>query len=522
MRNGAGQAATTPPPFPTSGPVPVATDRPFAELPTELRVDGTTLVVDLAGVAVDDLPAARLTGPRATVPAEVAASATGVTLRFPLLVTRWGVPGLALPAGGYAVELDGDATPVPARPGPVAVHHQLFRAEARVTAGVVTVRVAPPFADHEQRPRPHRDHRQVFLRGRTSPQNAVYFESFYGRSASDNPAAIDRALAALRPDVTRYWSVTDGSVAVPEGAVRLVEGTDEWWRVRAEARVYVINDWLRWTFHRRPYQHVLQTWHGTPLKRLALDRRAVSLRTRSAVIRQQARWDALLSQNSFCTTALQSAYRVRCPVWELGYPRNDVLAEPDRAPAIRAAVGVPAGARVVLYAPTWRDDQDAMVDHLDTAAFAAALPPDHVLLVRGHSRTLAHGADHSGGRLIDVTSYPDMAHLMLLADVLVTDYSSSMFDFARTGRPIVFYAPDSDHFAERLRGFYFDIYEHAPGPVVTTADEVLDAVRGLDTVAAQYREPYAAWRERFTPTDDGRAGERVVQRMLDEGWLLPG
>ena len=83
-----------------------------------------------------------------------------------------------------------------------------------------------------------------------------------------------------------------------------------------------------------------------------------------------------------------------------------------------------------------------MVDHLDVTAFAHALGPNHVLLVRGHSSTWEHGRDHAASGLIDVTGYPDVTDLLLVADVLITDYSSVMFDWVSTGRPIVFFVPD--------------------------------------------------------------------------------
>jgi CDP-glycerol glycerophosphotransferase (TagB/SpsB family) len=139
--------------------------------------------------------------------------------------------------------------------------------------------------------------------------------------------------------------------------------------------------------------------------------------------------------------------------------------------------------------------------------------------VRGHSRTLGQGQELRGDRLVDVTSYPDAAELMLVADLLVTDYSSVMFDFAATGKPMIFFTPDLDHYSDVLRGFYFDLLADAPGPVVTTREQLLDAVRDAPRAADKYAERYAAWRARFTPHDDGHAAERVVQRMLDERWL---
>ncbi len=497
-----------------------------------VRLDATTLTVQVCGLAADT-SVARLDGARGGVDAEVGRAEDGtVTATFALLVSRWGSPDLALPSGDYSLVLgdgplvlgdgpaDVSAAPATTRVDVVTadrptLRHHLFRADVVDEAGGLVLRVGAPLADDEARPVPHRNLRQAFLRGRVTPENAVYFESFYGRSASDNPLAIDRTLARLHPQVRRYWSVADGSVAVPPGAVPIIEGSKEWWRVRAEARVFVINDWLRFSFRRRKHQHVLQTWHGTMLKRLALDRADITVRRRSAVMRQQHRWDALIAQNPYSTAIFRSAYAFRAPIWETGYPRNDVLAHPERVAAVRAVVGVPDGARLVLYAPTWRDDRAEMVDYLDLVAFAADLPEDHVLLVRGHSRTLSAGRDVHGVRLIDVTSYPDMAELKLIADVLVTDYSSVMFDFASTGKPMVFFTPDLAYYGDVVRGFYFDLPAEAPGPVVTTPADLRDAILGEDN----YAPARAAWKQRFTPWDDGRASERIVRRMFAEGWL---
>jgi CDP-glycerol glycerophosphotransferase len=112
-----------------------------------------------------------------------------------------------------------------------------------------------------------------------------------------------------------------------------------------------------------------------------------------------------------------------------------------------------------------------------------------------------------------------MADMLLIADVLVTDYSSVMFDFAATGRPMVFFTPDLAHYSEDLRGFYFDLLAEAPGPVVQTRDELRDAILEAEAHRPGFEARARAWAERFAPHDDGGAGERVVTRMIDAGWL---
>jgi CDP-glycerol glycerophosphotransferase len=479
--------------------------------------DGPVLMVTIDPLGpVEEI---RLDGARTQRMADSPTVAEGrVTAAFRMLSPHWGTPGLSMPSGDYRLTLDGTTRAEVATELPGELRHPLFRARVLSMAGGLVLRVSAPLADDERGARAQKRLEREYRRSRPIPEDAVFFESFYGQSSSDNPLGIDRALAGIRPQAARYWSVVDGSVAVPEGAVPLIEGSREWWRVRSAARVFVVNDWLRKRFVRRSHQHVLQTWHGTMLKRLALDRDP-GVRTRLAVKRESRRWDALLAQNPYSAEIFRSAYDMRRPIWQEGYPRNDVFADTTRIPAVRRSLSLPDGARVVLYAPTWRDDRTEMVDYVDLASFAGELGDDHVLLVRGHSRTLRYGRDLAADRLIDVTSYPNMADLLQVADVFVTDYSSAMFDVMGTDKPLIFFTPDLAHYSTDLRGFYFDLLAEAPGPVVQDRDNLLAAIRGADAAAPAFAARRAAWRARFTPLDDGSAGDRVVRRLLAEGWL---
>lgn len=345
---------------------------------------------------------------------------------------------------------------------------------------------------------------------------SIFFESFYGRIVGDNPLAIDAALTAQRPDLTRFWSVADPSIAVPEGATPVLEGTPPWHEARREARLLVVNDWLRYDFRPGTHQHVLQTWHGTPLKRLALSRRGLHPRRRLAAIKESRRWDILLAQNLFAAAALRRAYAFRGPVWVEGYPRNDILTTGDGG-ATRRALGIAADARVLLYAPTWRDGAQTMIGVLDLHRLAA--DTESTVLVRGHTRTppakTAREQADPAHVVIDVTAHPDTAALMCAADALITDYSSVMFDFPITGRPIYFFVPDLTEYAARTRGFTFDLEASAPGPLTTTQDALTAALtQGPDPSGT---ERYQRWRDRFTSREDGHAAERVVARILDQG-----
>ena len=489
---------------------------------------GATLVLSGTG----DRPASvEVVGPRARTRAVL--TGRGKTWRavVPLRAARWGGPELPLPGGTYEVRIVPTA-PSPAAGAPGGDADSVGTAEERsilppealplTQLGTLraqldgwTLRIGPPVDPAYDSGEGQDALERRYATRLTSFENAVFFESFYGRNASCNPLAIDRELARRAPGITRYWSVVDLSVAVPEGAIAVVEGSPEWWRARGSARLLVVNDWLRRRFVRRRGQIVLQTWHGTPLKRLALHRPGFDPRRMAAVVRESRRWNILLAQNPYAARILGKAYAfLTRPVWVEGYPRNDVLTTGDGG-ATREALGIRPNERVLLYAPTWRDDRDQIVDFVDPARLAAAT--DSVVLVRGHSRTLLPGRDAEGPRVIDVTGFPDTSMLLLAADALITDYSSVMFDFSVTGKPMYFLVPDMEHYRGELRGFYFDLAAHAPGPVVRGEDELVRAV--VESDPEPYAQKYRAWRERFNARDDGHAAERVVARILDQGFL---
>jgi CDP-glycerol glycerophosphotransferase len=453
-----------------------------------------------------------------------------------LLTSRWGGPKLAPPSGRYRVELAGvhaaelataTSTTTPVAPAAPSADTASL-AEPTLVDGVcvvevdlaaATVEFSAPLAEAERGPAQQARLEAVYRSGSPTPLDAVFFESFYGQNASCNPLAIDREIAASHPTVARYWSVADASVAVPDGAIAIIDGSEEWWRIRGGARLLVVNDWLRKRFRRRSHQTVLQTWHGTPLKRIALTRRGLRPRAALATLLERARWDNLLSQNTYSSRIFRTAYAFGRP-WELGYPRNDVLVGDvgaQRAVQLREKLGVPHDATVVLYAPTWRDDHPEEVDQLDVAAFTRELGEGYFTLIRGHSRTLRAADDVHAANVLDVTSYPDASDLFLVADALVTDYSSVMFDFTVTGKPLYFYTPDLDRYRDELRGFYFDLLAVSPGPVAQTAAQLIEHLRAPEKFREQFAHRYAAWSARFNAHDDGHAAERVVQRLVDKG-----
>src|SRR5699024_7254405 len=217
-------------------------------------------------------------------------------------------------------------------------------------------------------------------------------------------------------------------VPLPGDVQGVVIDSEEWYRRLSEARLLINNNNFPHYFRKRAGQYYLQTWHGTPLKRLVfdVDRANFSLSYWGLMTREATYWDLLIAQNQYAAEVLAQAFRYEGPIFNEGYPRNDSLNAPDaeaQRVAVRESLNIDQDQQVALYAPTWRDNakssssQYAMVTHLDFDAFNAELGDDWTILLRGHHNVAATRRT-SGLTVIDVTDYPQVNDLYLAADVL--------------------------------------------------------------------------------------------------------
>jgi CDP-ribitol ribitolphosphotransferase len=204
--------------------------------------------------------------------------------------------------------------------------------------------------------------------------------------------------------------------------------------------------------------------------------------------------------------------------WDLGIPRTDLFFDGERRRAAETAVreryGIPMDRRVVLWAPTFRGDRvtDARdAGTLDLEELTSALAPDHVLLLRLHPfvRHATTIPTDAAGFIRDVSDHPDINELMLVSDVLVTDYSSAIFEFSLLERPMAFLAPDLEAY-ERERGFYADYRTWVPGPVFERTGELAAWLRAGPTDNERVRQ----FAETSFAVADGRATERLVDEVL--------
>ncbi len=366
-------------------------------------------------------------------------------------------------------------------------------------------------------------HAQLLLQQRDYPvylrsplKDIVVFDSHDGTQYSCNPRAIYEELARRNPDLECVWVTQDGQFSIDfatDVKTRTVlAGSREHYRVLARARHIITNHGLPPWFFKRDGQTYVQTWHGSPLKRLAHDLRDMPYQRT-----ERHDWMQWRCRDGICWCP-----RVRTPPrscagrsattgtsWRPDIRATTSSALPNgRASGtrVRKRLGIPDGKKVVLYAPTWRDDrrhgpgkQGFSLD-LDVETVRRTLGDDHVLLLRTHHLVTDKPRSTADDFVMDVSRYPDIAELYMAADVLVTDYSSAMFDYAVLGRPIILYTPDLERYRDHVRGFYLDLVAEAPGPVVSTSAALAKAVKAAPDSEDRYADAYDRFFVKYCPT----------------------
>ncbi|MFD4859670.1 bifunctional glycosyltransferase/CDP-glycerol:glycerophosphate glycerophosphotransferase [Streptomyces atratus] len=380
-------------------------------------------------------------------------------------------------------------------------------------------------------------YRRAELRGTHYPaRRALPLRDAVLYTGGASPRAVHAELLRRGVESEHLW-VTDGLHGhIPSAAVPVIEHSAAWYEALARSRRIVTADQLPEWFERRPGQTVVQTWHGTPLGRFGTDLGGTLYADHhqlASLPRRAAQWSVLVSPSRHSTPLLRRALGYRGEVLEAGSPANDLLFSADRAKTaerVRRRLGIPEGRRVVLYAPTYRDQlahppgtggerpRYRWDPALDLAALAYSLGDGHTVLVRRHPQVT--GSVPGGHGVRDVSAHPDTAELLLIADVLVTDYSGLMFDYAHTGRPMLFHTYDLEHYRDTVRGFCLDFETRAPGPLLVGTDEIAGVLRdagALTASAARHAEAYESFRRDFCDLDDGGAAARVADRLLAEG-----
>ena len=358
--------------------------------------------------------------------------------------------------------------------------------------------------------------------------NTVLFESFLGKSYSDSPKYIFEYLNENYPGKYQcVWVYADQKRDIPFPAKQVKRLGLRYFYYMARSGYLVFNGRQPTFYKKRKGSVFLETWHGTPLKKLVFDMDDVTSASplyKEDVYYQTRAWDHLVAPNEFSENIFRRAFSYEGNILKTGYPRNDILYHPDKealAMQIKKELRLPEDKKVILYAPTWRDDEyygPGMYKFslkLDLCRMREELGNEYVVILRTHY-FIADALDLSGfeGFAYNVSKYDDVARLYLVSDVLITDYSSVFFDYANLRRPMLFFTYDLEKYRGILRGFYIDVEQELPGPMLFCTEEIIDAIHNLQTIQKDYEKRYKKFCDKYCAWEDGQAARRVVEAVF--------
>ncbi|ORI03552.1 CDP-glycerol:glycerophosphate glycerophosphotransferase [Mammaliicoccus sciuri] len=358
--------------------------------------------------------------------------------------------------------------------------------------------------------------------------NTIVFESFGGKNYSDSPKYIYEYMQKNYPKLNYIWVFNNPDKNVIIGnAEKVKKGSKEYYDAYSKAKFWVTNARLPLYLNKKENQIYIQTWHGTPLKRLANDMKVVRMpgtttaNYKKNFYAETSRWDYLVSPNRYSTNIFKTAFWMdEERTWEIGYPRNDVLVnrsdDQEYINQIKKDLNLPEGKKVIMYAPTWRDDEFVKKGQylfdlkINLENLQKELGENYVILLRMHY-LIANALDLNGYEdfAIDVSNYSDISELYLISDALITDYSSVMFDFGILKRPQYFFAYDIEKYDKGLRGFYMDYMNDLPGEIITDEFKLAEELKNIDEHKEKYKEKIEKFYEKFCSLEKGQSSKFI-------------
>ncbi|WP_022795663.1 CDP-glycerol glycerophosphotransferase family protein [Bavariicoccus seileri] len=382
-----------------------------------------------------------------------------------------------------------------------------------------------------------------FVIGLFPKKEVVYFESMHGRQYSDNPRAIYEQLVSLnterksvssqslvndKSDFELIWGVKKGfeSDFVDAEVPYMTRFSLRWFLLMPRARVWVINTRTPLWLVKSKDTIYIQTWHGTPLKKIGIDVRSDNKpsayeKYSRDFVKESARWNYLLAPNPYSKEIFKEAFQYSGKMICCGYPRNDILINEKNNADLKRKIKENIGLldqderEIVLYCPTWRDNNQINSNRyrfdegIDFRKWEKELVKNTVLLVRGHYLTDYKG--ESDGNIINVSNYEDVNQLLLIADILITDYSSVMFDYSLLDRPVILYVPDRNEYVYRTRGIYFDIFTENKQLV---AESKMDLESKLKAILMKNATMSMLKTDNIANWEKGIASQKVAELIL--------
>lgn len=368
-------------------------------------------------------------------------------------------------------------------------------------------------------------------------ERTVIFEAFQGRSVACNPKALYEEMKSNEKykEYTLIWSLrnTDRKDLKAENTTVVKFESFSYYRALAKAKYWIFNSNTRPFLKPREGQVFVQTWHGTPFKKIGCDvEKTGNAMTKFSKINQiyteeSKKISYMISPSEYCTEKFISAFCMKEAgkeerVLTTGYPRNDFLFKKTKKDCrdLKKAFNILEDKKVILYAPTFRDDKYSAAEgfqlenYIDFSMARRVLGENYVILFRAHyfiSQQL--DVREYEGFVYDVSKVEDINTLYIISDMLITDYSSVFFDYANLKRPILFFMADYDKYKNHLRDFYFDI-EQLPGPVVRRQEELFEYIKEFSG-AFIVDEKYKKFNAKYNYLDGPSTSKKVLDMIIE-------
>lgn len=361
--------------------------------------------------------------------------------------------------------------------------------------------------------------RYKLLRHLPIKKNRIIFESMWGSKYSCNPRYLYEYIDKNHPEYECIWSLSDEHIPINGNGKRVRRLSLKYLYYLATSKYFVNNVNFHPHYVKRPGQIEIQTMHGTPLKTLGLDVPGdfKTKKQEDDYIERCNRWDYLTVQSDFVADISKQCFLFKKEFIKAGYPRTDILYTKNNAEditALKKKMGLPLDKKVILYAPTWRlkNSFDLM---LDLESFKASLSDDYILILRLHHFSVAGWTQPEKDDFIyDFSMYDSVEELYLVSDLLITDYSSVMFDYSILDRPIILFTYDMEEYQEKLRGLYIDIEADKPGPILYTSRDVEKAIVNLDETEKNFKSFRDSFRKKFIHYECADSAKKIFETVM--------
>ena len=358
-------------------------------------------------------------------------------------------------------------------------------------------------------------------------KNKVIATAFGGIRYGDNQKPMLEALHEICPETDIVWVKKRGyDYELPEWIRCVHSWTSRWLYEYATAKIWINNCMTPDYFRKRKGQLYIETWHGgLGIKRLFGDvqsRRAQKYKMQYERMANMA--DVYISNSDHLSAIYRNTLCYNGPIWKCGYPMNDILftEPPEITDKVKKALNIPAANKILLYAPTHRDkfETEGRVD--DSVFFYNFTELRHSLsqkfggewtiLLRWHQGQMKMlSGTKIPSNVVNATSYPDMQELLMATDVMMSDYSSCIFDAAMRRIPCFIYASDYDEY-KKYRGVYYEM-EELPFPYAKNNDEMEQNVKTFDM--EDYLKRWDAFTVRMGLNETGHSAKDIAEKLAD-------